>query len=96
MVFQVNKTVTGLRAGERDYQKADTAQQADTAEQSDSFNHVMEAGCETEPDWANGVDGCISLFSCISFVRPYQPGGCIGQELGTALQPLLSVDVDFP
>ena len=66
------------------------------ADLTDSFSHVLEAGCETEPDWANGVDGCISLFSCISFVRPYQPGGCIGQELGTTLLPLLSVDVDFP
>ena len=40
------------------------------------------------------LDGCISLFSCISLVRPYQPGGCTGQELGTALLPLLSVDVE--
>ena len=43
------------------------------ADLTDSFNHVLEAGCDTEPDWANGVDGCISVFSCISFVRLYQP-----------------------
>ena len=30
----------------------------------------------------SALDGCISLFSCISSVRPYQPGGCIGQEMG--------------